>query len=624
MGRAAALAAAIAIAGCGGSPASYTLAGAITAMWTPLAGARVRVQGASDVDGPRFVATAADGSYALPIEKGHANAPIVVTAGAVGWKSAAIVGLLPAGGRAPTLDLRPIPVDDPGYRFQTVDFGDPPCNFCHFDQVDRWSRSQHAQAEKDPLVLDEYRAFVAWWQKLDPYATDEATAFAGPFLPTGAKGDIGATFDDGGGARYRVVSDGLSLGDCAKCHVPTYALAGGQDFRPSAIATLADAAVYAEGVTCDFCHKVRSVETDGEAVLTKIGIEKVALARPGAGDQIMFGPFDDVTYSEMQSSYLPLIATSEFCADCHSDAKTLVLQPVDAAGADSGAVVNRLVWGEDTYREWRFAPPTVHGVHPPGSMSASGDGPFTGANNYAGRALGCQECHMQDPPPDPMTGESIAGYQDPKDNDSRIATNAEAVERDPRTLHPHEFKGRTARFVAWATELSASARRDGGQIAVDVAVENRHTGHRFPSGLPDRNALLVVTATDGTGAPLALASGPTLPGWASGDGKTDPARDLAGQPGRGFARVLGASSGEAPVFYLRAVRDAAPDTRLAPGDVDRSSYRFAAGSGAVTVTARIVHRLRFKAQSDRFLAGHPGADPASFETAGDSVTIAVP
>jgi hypothetical protein len=223
---------------------------------------------------------------------------------------------------------------------------------------------------------------------------------------------------------------------------------------------------------------------------------------------------------------------------------------------------------------------------------------------------------MQDPPADPVTHETIAEWSAPA---SAIADPAQSVARDPQSVFPHRFMGRTARFIAWATELSAHARRDGKELIVDVTVENRHTGHRFPSGLPDRNALLVVEARDAHG-PLRLVDGPKLPAWASGDGRTDRARDLAGRPGRGYARMLAAADGESPVFYLRAVRQN-EDTRLMPGARDQAQFRFAATSEPVTVTARIVHRLRFKSQSDRYLRAHPGTDPSLFETPGDLVTL---
>ncbi|HEX2574445.1 MAG TPA: multiheme c-type cytochrome [Polyangia bacterium] len=597
----------------------YRLIGTVTSEGRPIAGARVRVQGKSPLGRDDVTETDANGNFNLPLPFRKAGDRMTVTAGAVNYRTRSVVDVLPANTPV-TVNLPPIPTDDPSYQYQTVDFGNPPCNFCHFDQVDRWDDSQHSRAARDPLMLDEYRRFVAWWQKLDPDGATEAEAFAGPYLPPAQKGDTGKVFSEGG-QRYRVLGDQTSIGECAKCHTPAYALRGGQDLRPSVLA--GQDQVYSEGVTCDFCHKVKSVKLDTEDDLVLAGIDKIAVSRPGANDQVMFGQYDDVTFVKMQASYSPLFEKSEFCADCHVDAKRLRLQQVDAGGNAVGSPSERLIWGEDTYREWRFAPETVVGVHAPGVQSASGQGPFTTTNNYAGRPLQCQNCHMQDPPPDLQTGERIQDWADPQFNNTRIAVNAEAVPRDPKTVFPHRFVGRSARFIAWATELAATARRENGEVVVDVTVDNRHTGHDFPSGLPDRNALLVVEARTAAGA-LAQTAGPQVPSWGSGDGQTDPTRDLAGQAGKGWARVLADADGIAPVFYLRAVGDAETDTRLKPGQRDQSTYRFAAGTGPVTVRVRILHRLRFKTQWDRYLQANPGTDPASVETPGDEVTLNIP
>ena len=185
------------------------------------------------------------------------------------------------------------------------------------------------------------------------------------------------------------------------------------------------------------------------------------------------------------------------------------------------------------------------------------------------------------------------------------------------------MEGRSPRFIAFATELSASAKRVGDRIEVRVRVENRHTGHAFPSGFPDRNAILLVEVSDGSGL-LTETDGPVVPWWASGDGRQDPGRDFAGRAGRGYARVLAAADGESPVFYLRAVKAGEDDSRLRAGSVDESTFGFKAVGGAARVRVSLRHRLRFKAESDRYLARFPLADKGEFETMGDVVELALP
>src|SRR5262249_14270119 len=154
---------------------------------------------------------------------------------------------------------------------------------------------------------------------------------------------------------------------------------------------------------------------------------------------------------------------------------------------------------------------------------------------------------------------------------------------------PHRMEGRTRRFLEWATELSATAVRSGKQIDVSVKIENRHTGHDFPTGLPDRNVILLVEASDAGGA-LEQTGGARVPAWASGDGKMDPARDLGGRAGTGYARMLVDADGKGPVHYLRAVKAAAQDNRLRPGAADQVTVQFATHSGPVQVRIRVLHR----------------------------------
>src|SRR5262249_41785880 len=161
-----------------------------------------------------------------------------------------------------------------------------------------------------------------------------------------------------------------------------------------------------------------------------------------------------------------------------------------ALALPSGGRVERRIYGEDTFREWAYAPASVRAVDTDGEPAPAGGGAYASGANYAGRPLACPGCHMAPPPPDPPTGEAVAGYVAPTGEHARVATHSEAPLRDPSEIHPHGFEGATPRMVAWAVELRLAARREGGEIAVDVELENRHTGHCFPSGLPDRNVVL--------------------------------------------------------------------------------------------------------------------------------------
>jgi hypothetical protein len=92
-------------------------------------------------------------------------------------------------------------------------------------------------------------------------------------------------------------------GVCASCHAPT-------------AETFADlrelSGVAAEGVHCDYCHKISDV-AKSEFGLTH-GRFGLKLLRPGQG-QLFFGPVDDAVREE--NAYSPLYRESRYCAACH-------------------------------------------------------------------------------------------------------------------------------------------------------------------------------------------------------------------------------------------------------------------------------------------------------------------
>lgn len=158
------------------------------------------------------------------------------------------------------------------------------CGECHGKMEGEWRRSAHARADTSPL----YRAMRA----------DAGTA------------------------------------SCDRCHAPLRALAPGDK-------------VVAEGVTCEVCHTIASVQ----------------VGRPGGAgfllhleDRVRYGPLCDAQPHYFHSmGCSPLHAEAEFCAGCHDLSREL-------PGGGSLAVFPE-------YSEWRDEPPTVVG-------------------------LSCQHCHM--------------------------------------------------------------------------------------------------------------------------------------------------------------------------------------------------------------------------------------
>lgn len=289
------------------------------------------------------------------------------------------------------------------------------------------------------------------------------------------------------------------------------------------------AGVNREGIFCDFCHKVGAVYLDPATGLpyhNAPGVQSMRLFRPHGDDQIFFGPLDDV---ESRASRLPVESKSEFCAPCHQFS----------------------FWGTpiyESFREWRESP-------------------------YRDQGIECQTCHMP------------AGT-----SPTFVLPAKGGLERDPKRLASHLDLGvKDPDFMRATIEMKLEAASQAGRIEVAVSLTNRLGGHHVPTDYPGRNMILVVSAVDRDGKPLAQLEGETVLAW--GD-------DLAGRPGKGFAKILkDLASGEEPVVNYWKPVTIASDNRIPALATDRSRFAFAPSpaGGPVTVSARLVFRRLFRA-----------------------------
>lgn len=94
---------------------------------------------------------------------------------------------------------------------------------------------------------------------------------------------------------------------CSSCHTPTLALDDPGLRDPAKLTGVA-----AEGVHCDYCHKIADVSLDQLGL--NHGRFAQALLRP-TEKQLFFGPLDDVDRGEDVHS--PLQSESRYCAACH-------------------------------------------------------------------------------------------------------------------------------------------------------------------------------------------------------------------------------------------------------------------------------------------------------------------
>jgi hypothetical protein len=295
----------------------------------------------------------------------------------------------------------------------------------------------------------------------------------------------------------------------------------------------------AEGITCDYCHKVGEVTIDPKTHLPPPdmpGILSMRLFRPQDGQQLFFGTLVDVN---RRDTYLPLESQSEFCAPCHYG----VFGGVVGVGEVSGGAVIY-----NSYGEWLNSPYS---------------NPKTGQT--------CQDCHM------PIKAVNYFVFPD-----------MGGLTRDYQPLHDHTMPGATdEELLKNAVSMKSGAQRVQGQLNVKVSITNDNTGHDIPTDAPIRQMILVVEATDSSGKPLALKAGALNPSWAG---------NFAGVPGKTFMNVLRDNwTGEAPTTaYWRPI-SAVEDTRLAPMATDVQQFQFLLPEGTdANVHVRLLFRRTYQ------------------------------
>jgi hypothetical protein len=162
---------------------------------------------------------------------------------------------------------------------------------------------------------------------------------------------------------------------------------------------------------------------------------------------------------------------------------------------------------------------------------------------------------------------------------TNFAPGKGGVERDPWTLASHRFPGGEADMLRRCLTLTPTAAPTPAGVRVDVEVRADNVGHRVPTGFVDRNLVLVVEGFDNLGKAVRLVEGSTLPDSAG--------REMAGRPGRLYAKQLKDDDGRTPVPFW-AAHDESDDTRLFPARPDRQHFTFAPGAARFRV--RLLYR----------------------------------
>jgi hypothetical protein len=351
----------------------------------------------------------------------------------------------------------------------------------------------------------------------------------------------------GGSAGYvfKNLHDPGESGFCASCHAPMEDVFTPGQLAYDAIST----GPGLDGVSCLGCHQQSHVD---DAFINGIAHVngKVIYRFPDDPDYVtglyVYGNLPDVENGTMRNSLQTQFGQSLICAGCHQ-----YVRP------DNGAP------GQNTYLEWLSSPYAVAGP------------------NFKS----CQDCHMPN--------EANAGP---------IAITA-GFDRPASQRHRHDFVGSTPTTLSQAVLLRTRVSENAGQIFVDAEVENRGAGHSFPAGVSVRNALLVLDVR-ANGQPLTQTGGPVVPWYADDNVPGVQPGDLAGQPGKGFAKVLEGRINDQgpvvrPVLFIDAER-VAENTIIPSGATDVSNYAFAIPADLpvgteITVEARLLYRRAWRA-----------------------------
>ncbi|GAB4407299.1 MAG: hypothetical protein Kow00106_00100 [Anaerolineae bacterium] len=315
-----------------------------------------------------------------------------------------------------------------------------------------------------------------------------------------------------------------TAGNCAACHTPAAAVSAAYDTDPTQLS-----GVVAEGVPCDFCHKVWAVNLDptsGLPYANMPGVLSLELRRPPDGHQFFAGPLDDVAPGE--DTYSPLQTESVFCAPCHF-------------GVFWGTVVY------NSYGEWLASP-------------------------YSEPASGrtCQDCHM------PRLGATHFALPEKG-----------GLARNPQTIFSHYMPGAADTTLLQNTaDLTLRAEQQDALLTVTVAVTNAQAGHHIPTDSPLRQIFVIVSATDAQGLPLTLQSGPVLPDW-TGNLEGQPGVYFAKILQETWTEIMPSGAYWNPTRIMEDTRLPALATHTS------TYTFHAPGSGPFTVGARLIFRRAF-------------------------------
>ncbi len=285
-------------------------------------------------------------------------------------------------------------------------------------------------------------------------------------------------------AEMTVIADPSAVQQkCLTCHAP---MASYEARRKGAVFGLTE--LYAselgrDGVSCSLCHRIEATGLGSDATYSGnfiVGDEAGSARR-------VYGPFTDVAVNPMVNrvsmtpTYAAHVRESRVCAACH----TLRTEAVDPATQQPSGVIFP---EQMPYKEWLVSSiaqkMSCQGCHLPtgaGAMRLSNLGPARsqvpfGKHHLVGGNVFMLGILRQDR----AAANSLQLIAEPGNFEAAIARTEIALVRNTATL-------------------ALSACRSAASLNVDVTVTNL-TGHKLPTGYPNRRLWLHLKVVDAAGA----------------------------------------------------------------------------------------------------------------------------
>ncbi len=370
------------------------------------------------------------------------------------------------------------------------------CSNCHAEALmNQWRNDAHGQSAVNPF-------FFAMYNGTDIHGN--------PNKGVGYKLDFPQT-----------------TGNCATCHIPTAAINNPFGANPNVLS-----GIDRHGISCDFCHKIYKVRTStGQGTTGTLSIE---MLRPPQGDQMFFGPYEDIIKPD---AYSPLVSRSEYCSPCHTGK----------------------FWGNSAYNSF----------------------PEWLESQYPTKGFECQTCHMK---PDGIMTNFVPGKG--------------GVERDPMSIPSHLMPGsRDTTILKSSVTMNVSVFQIKDSVKVMVTINNDKTGHHVPSDHSARNMILLVTAKTSSGNALPFMKGEKVPSWGGiGNASEGNYSDLPGKGFAKILEDLNGTSPAPEWRSGRILSD--NRIKAFNTDTSFYYFKAPAPGETVNINARLIYRRFFKPWMD--------------------------